>query len=67
MVENGHRWSSPAYADPVATAGFNQPLPTPPTGAASLANHGQATLVEVHRFVTDRATSAGPHPTAPPS
>lgn len=60
MVENGSRWTSPAYRNPLETAdSVNQPLPPPPAGAASLPYQDHTGLLEVRRFVTDRATATG--------
>ena len=53
------RWDSPRYTDPVAVAaGFNQPLPQPPPGAASV-TVDLVTVRGARRFAAERATLAG--------
>jgi anti-sigma regulatory factor (Ser/Thr protein kinase) len=60
MTRNGSRWDSAFYVDPLATAAtFNQPVPTPPPHAVTLAYRGQTSLADVRRFVTGRAAAAG--------
>jgi anti-sigma regulatory factor (Ser/Thr protein kinase) len=50
---------SPAYGDPAVVAGsFNQPLPAPPAGCATVPVR-DGNLGEVRRFVADHAVAAG--------
>jgi anti-sigma regulatory factor (Ser/Thr protein kinase) len=52
-------WDSEHYADPtIVAADFNQPLPDPPPGAATMAV-GHTALRAVRRFTIHHATSAG--------
>jgi anti-sigma regulatory factor (Ser/Thr protein kinase) len=59
LVEDGRRWPSERYDDPVQTAeDFNQPLPAPPADAERIRFdlHG---LLAIRRRVTDYGANAG--------
>ena len=59
MLTPTRRWESPRYADPVAVAArFNQPLPDPPAGTASIAID-LFNLRDVRHFVAEQASWAG--------
>jgi anti-sigma regulatory factor (Ser/Thr protein kinase) len=60
MMENGSRWASTGYRDPVETAGsFNLPLPEPPRVAATMDYRHRSDLAALRRFITDRAAAGG--------
>lgn len=59
MISSDLRWDSPSYRDPVQTArAFNQPLPAPPAGAATI-EVTLGNLGAVRRFVAEQGTWYG--------
>jgi anti-sigma regulatory factor (Ser/Thr protein kinase) len=57
MIDEGVRVPSPAYGDPVATAGdFNVPLPPPPGHAELLGYRRIPDMITVRNFVRRHAT-----------
>lgn len=59
MLTTTRAWDSLDYTDPVAVAGdFNQPLPAPPAGAATV-TIDFTTVRAARRFVTEQAERAG--------
>lgn len=60
MIADGGRWDSPSYSDPIRTAArFNQPLPSPPAGAARQRYSEALDLSRVRRFVAGLAARIG--------
>jgi anti-sigma regulatory factor (Ser/Thr protein kinase) len=59
MLTTTRRWDSPRYTDPIAVAAdFNQPLPDPPTGTATV-KIGHDTVRDARRFAAEQADEAG--------